>query len=53
MLVALLALGYGTGMEFVQKYFVANRSFDPGDIAADAGGCLLGLVVSLRTYIKK
>jgi hypothetical protein len=44
---------YGAGMEFVQKYFVANRSFDGGDIVADAAGCVAGLVLSIRWLIKK
>lgn len=44
---------YGIGMEFVQKYFVANRSFDSGDIIADGAGCVAGLLFSLRRYIKK
>ncbi|MEO7923651.1 MAG: VanZ family protein [Chitinophagaceae bacterium] len=52
LLTAILALGYGIGMEFVQKYFVVNRSFDTGDIVADAGGCVLGLIFSLGRYIK-
>ena len=43
--VLLLAIVYGTGMEFVQKYLVVNRSFDGADIVADAAGatrCLSG-----------
>lgn len=52
-LIALFALAYGIGMEFAQKYFVANRSFDPGDILADAGGCILGWLLSVGRYIKK
>jgi VanZ family protein len=51
--VAVLCLIYGVGMEFVQKYFIPNRSFDIGDIIADAIGCLTGLVYSIRRYIKK
>jgi hypothetical protein len=51
--IALLALSYGIGMEFVQKYFVLNRSFDVGDILADAGGCAVGWFFSYRRYIKK
>lgn len=51
--VGLLGLLYGVGMEFVQKFFVPNRSFDPGDIAADAVGCLLGVIFSRTRYIKK
>lgn len=50
---ALSWLGYGIGMEFVQKYLVANRGFDSWDIVADAVGCLLGYVCSRRQYIKK
>ncbi len=34
---------YGILMEFIQHFFVSNRSFDMGDIAADAAGCLIGL----------
>jgi len=51
--IALLAFAYGVGMEFIQKYFVMNRSFDTGDILADAGGCIVGLMFSRRKYIKK
>jgi len=46
-------LVYGIGMELVQHYFINNRSFDLGDIAADAAGCLLGVVYSTSRYIKK
>jgi len=35
---------YGIAMEFIQHFFVSNRSFDIGDIAADAAGCLIGLL---------
>ena len=51
--ISILCLAYGIGMEFVQKYFVVNRSFDEGDIIADAGGCIAGWVFSSRRYIKK
>ena len=34
---------YGYGMELVQKYFIENRSFDWGDVAADSAGSILGL----------
>jgi len=44
---------YGIGMEFVQKYFIPNRSFDTGDILADAAGCTVGVVYSMSRYIKK
>jgi VanZ family protein len=52
-LTGIVVLLYGVGMEFVQKFFIPNRSFDLGDIAADAAGSALGLLFSLRRYIKK
>ena len=44
LIAALLSLAYGIGMEFVQKYFIPNRSFDEGDIVADAVGCTIGFL---------
>lgn len=44
LIIVILAIGYGTIMEFVQKYFIPNRSFDLTDILADAIGCILGYV---------
>ena len=52
-IVGILSLVYGTGMEFVQGGLIPNRSFDIGDIIADAVGCFLGVVFSYRRYIKK
>jgi len=52
LLVPAAALAYGIGMEFIQQHFVVNRSFDTGDIIADAIGCLTGFGFS-RKYIKK
>jgi VanZ family protein len=49
---ALIWLAYGIGMEFVQRYLIPNRSFDVGDIAADAAGCTLGVIYSIGRYIK-
>jgi VanZ family protein len=46
-------LGYGIAMEFIQKNFIANRSFDGGDIIADGVGSLIGVLYCVRTYIKK
>jgi VanZ family protein len=51
-LVPVAALIYGILMEFIQLYFVINRSFDSGDIIADAIGCITGYWV-YRKYIKK
>jgi len=53
LMIAIACLAYGIIMEFVQKYFVPLRSFDFGDIVADAVGCAVGLVFSIRMYIKK
>jgi len=50
---AICWLAYGIGMEFVQKYFVVNRSFDIGDIVADGIRCLAGWLFSKLRYIKK
>ena len=36
------SFGYGILIEFIQHFFIPNRSFDAGDIAADAAGCLIG-----------
>jgi VanZ family protein len=44
---------YGIVMEFIQKYFIPNRSFDIGDIIADGAGSVAGLFLSIRLYIKK
>jgi VanZ family protein len=51
--ISLLCLSYGIGMEFIQKYFIPNRSFEVGDIVADAGGCILGAIFCISRYIKK
>jgi len=51
--IVILTATYGTGMEFVQKYLVSNRSFDIGDIVADTVGAIIGWMISLRWYIKK
>jgi VanZ family protein len=38
---------YGVLMEFIQRYFIPNRSFDFGDIFADGIGSTLGSVFSV------
>lgn len=48
----LCALMYGLSVEFIQKYWVINRSFDLFDVAADMAGAVIGLVVWLRVYKK-
>ena len=51
--IAFYFLLYGIAMEFIQKYFIPNRSFDVVDILADGVGSATGLLISLRLYIKK
>ena len=48
----LTALGYGIGMEYVQKYWVPLRSFDYTDIIADGVGALLGVIITVFYYLK-
>ncbi len=48
--IAVLALVYGIIMEFVQRYFIPNRSFDTGDIIADAVGCAAGWLLAVKWF---
>jgi VanZ family protein len=50
--ISLYALAYGIVMEFVQKYFVPNRSFDLVDIAFDAVGAAAGAGLMWSWYKK-
>ncbi len=47
-IVVLATIAYGVAMEYVQRDFVANRSFDIVDILADTLGVLLGFLVIKR-----
>jgi VanZ family protein len=53
LLIAIACFLYGIAMEFVQKYFIPNRSFDIGDILADGVGSGIGVFIASRMYIKK
>lgn len=46
-----LFFGYGVVMELIQHSFVSRRSFDWGDIVADAVGCLIGLLLARRQWL--
>ncbi|MCF3110125.1 VanZ family protein [Niabella sp. CC-SYL272] len=46
------ALAYGVAMEYVQKWYVPNRSFDTGDIIADGVGAIMGLLAAVYLYKK-
>ena len=50
---AIIFLGYGIAMEFVQKYFIPFRSFDVLDMLADGIGCTVGVIFSIRRFIKR
>ena len=52
-IIGILFLGYGIAIEFIQKYWVVNRSFDVGDIIADGIGSAIGTILSARRHIKK
>jgi hypothetical protein len=44
--IVLLAFTYGILIEFFQKNFIPNRSFDRGDIVADLVGSLIGYLLT-------
>lgn len=52
-LLFLLAFLYGFGVEVIQHYFIPNRSFDLGDVAADSIGAVAGLWYWSKRSIKK
>lgn len=39
---------YGIAIEFIQRDYIPNRSFDIGDIYADTTGCIIALVVVIK-----
>lgn len=45
-----LGIAYGITIEFMQKSFIANRSFEILDILADTVGCLLAYGYSVRNF---
>jgi VanZ family protein len=51
-LILVIACLYGTGMEFVQKYFIPNRDFDIYDILADTLGAIIGFLI-VRMTVKR
>jgi len=52
-IVITIAILYGIAVEFVQKTWIPNRSFDLYDVVADAIGSVVGLIVWLRSNRKK
>ena len=52
-LFAVFATLYGISMEYVQEGFIPNRSFDTGDIWADAAGSVGGACFASWQFRKK
>ena len=44
--ICLFAIGYGIAIEFVQKNFIPNRSFEVLDIVADSTGAIAAFAVN-------
>lgn len=42
-LIVLLSASYGLGIEFIQKYWAVQRSFDMYDVLADTLGAIAGV----------
>ena len=51
-IIAVCTILYGVIMEFIQKFFASERSFDLFDILADATGCLIALWWLIRRFKK-
>ena len=51
--IALAAIVWGIAVEFIQKYFVAGRSFEWIDWAADSAGVLIGWWICRKLLIQK
>jgi hypothetical protein len=48
-----LTIMLGIGLEYVQKYWIPNRSFDGGDIIADVVGAVIaGIWLTFRAHQK-
>ena len=52
-IIIIIAIFYGILVEFVQKTWIPNRSFDLYDVLADGIGSIVGLVLWLRVNRKK
>jgi len=44
LVICMTGIAYGIAIEFVQKYWIPNRSFDIWDIAADTVGCIIAFI---------
>lgn len=52
-IVVLIFCLYGTAIEFIQRDYIENRSFDLGDIVADCIGCFIAFVYAYKKWIQK
>lgn len=50
---AVLSTGLGIVLEYVQFYYIPQRSFDKGDILADAAGAIIAWLCLLFLYPAK
>jgi len=51
--ICLMGIGYGIAIEFVQKWWIPNRSFEALDILADATGVVAAFAYSYMRFIRK
>lgn len=51
--VCLIGIGYGVSIEFVQKWWIPNRSFEALDIVADTTGVAAAFGYSYMRFIRK
>ena len=47
------AIVYGIAIELIQHFFIPFRSFEWGDIVADAVGSVFGFIISVKRFVKK
>ncbi len=52
-IICLIGIGYGIAIEFVQKWWIPNRSFEVLDIVADATGVAGAFGYSYMRFIRK
>jgi VanZ family protein len=51
-IVCLIGIGYGVAIEFVQKWWIPNRSFEALDIVADATGAVAAFGYCYMRFIR-
>lgn len=51
-MLTLFSIVLGIGLEFLQKYYIPNRSFDIFDMCADAAGAVLAAIYHLNAKVK-